>query len=865
MHQTQKYLLIGPIALFIAFGVAVYVKRQASRPRNPEAQLLFAKRLEMRLGADATATQAEWQSCLDAYERIFKVWPKSKEVPEAYASIGRVYKQRLKDPEQAFAWFTRVTEEFPDSEVAEGVRDERRALAYHYAESDATLPEFAAALSDYVNHNPEAFDLDKVLRDRGIAYLKLGLSDEAIADFERIIAEFPKGSWADDAVFYIGKAHNERGDDDKALEQFDRLIKDYPSSNQIGVARQRVSQIWERRLDARLDEFFRVRYGVERATMFFNPPRPLYDVDSKQDAERVDAALAQALDLDSAELSVEITGTTLTVTGSLVIRNPSAVEEADRAEDGGEDAAGDEKKSDDEQKAPTEAKTLWLLLNAGMAIESLTQGETALEFKRDRNLVEVTLAEPIAVDGQATLAFRVTNGGEDAPGIVIGENTGHAFAEAFWFPTLTLDDAFESRISIRRESEDAISNGANILARPQGLLVCTCAPPVQGRFLAYGSRQREQVSWGDRQLLFMHSEGTPSASVQAFLDEAVKAADYLLGVFGTYPYDKIVFAQSADVKDTVFEYGAGLILINDSVPLESIKPEQLCNVLVQQWYGALVRPISREMLWYTAGTASYYETLYLAHRYGNEAMAAHWAELRALYDELFAHLDQRAMAFRQREESTRIFDALVYTKGAWFLRALRWDIGADDGARGDAAFVEAQRAFFAKQSFKPVTFRDLRVEFDEAAGDEYETMFGAWLLGASAPSFTVEEWTSSPVSEGPMPDAVPPEGTSADETPGEEYDVLFKLAQATTPKFALAVEVAFEAGEQRVVRVARITKTTEGEGKDAKDVWYEAFTFALPFDPERIVLDPNEHLLFSPNAQRVWDRSQPDENPAVTP
>jgi len=322
------------------------------------------------------------------------------------------------------------------------------------------------------------------------------------------------------------------------------------------------------------------------------------------------------------------------------------------------------------------------------------------------------------------------------------------------------------------------------------------------------------------------------------------------------------------VKDKVFEYGAGLILINEAVPLETIKPEQICNVLVQQWYGCLVYPISDEMLWYTAGAASYYETLYLAHRYGDEAMAAHWAELRALYDEMFEHIPQRTMAFRNDEESERVFDALVYTKGAYFLRTLRWDLGAADGASaaaagdgaptdgdadsGDEAFVKAQRAFFEKNAFKPVTFRDLRAEFDKAAGGEYEETFGAWLVGASAPSFTVEEWTSTPKNG--------------------QFTVSFKLAQSTTPKFALPVEVAFEAGAgapagsaagaQRVVEVARITKTTEGEGDSKKDVWHETFTFTLPFDPERIVLDPNEHILLSPGAQRIWPRPQPVEKPA---
>ncbi len=850
MDSVQKYMLIGPLLLLVVLGVAYFVKKEASKPRTPEAQLYYARTIERRLKDDADATERDWLACIAQYERVFKRWPESDEVVDAYAHIGTIYRKQLDDAEQAKAWYDRVLREFPDSETADGVRRARTTLVTGEVDSDAARREAVAAYTDLIEHNPDSTKLDEILLKRGILYMELAQAKDALADFERIMTEFPNGTRVDDAVFYTGEVYRiVLEDEDKALEQYGKLIADHPKSNQIRVAHKRTETIWERRVERRLDGFFRERYGVERASMYFVPPTPLYMVESQEDVEPAKAFDKQMLDMKSAGLTVNIDGTRLVVTGSLLIANPSEVEK-DKEEDEDESAAAEE-----EETGPTEATSVWLMLNPGMEIRSLTQGEATLEFKRHKNLVEVTLAEPIPVDGETTLAFEVANAdGKDTPGIVIGEQYGHAFPHAFWFPVTKLSDAFGSVVDIEQKAETAVSNGRRVPWRKVGRLSCSCHEPVAGRFLVCGPPMIHKAPWGDREIWLLAKATDDAAAATAFLDEAVRAGDFLLRQFGTYPYEKIVFAQSPHVRDTVFEHGAGLILINDQVPLASIKPEHICNELAQQWYGCLVTPAHDQWLCFTAGPASYYETRYIGERYGEAAMEAHLATLRELYAEMFANIGQRAMVYRPEEQSETVFDALVYIKGAYFMRTLHW-------MAGDDAFIEAQRAFFEKNAFDQVVFKDLRVRFDKATGREFLDVFSPWLFSAGTPALKVEDWTTA--------------------WSGDQVDVAFTLTQAE-PKYVLDVEIAFEAGEpgqpgaHRVVEVARITRTTidtngadeneekpaNGRQREPQVIWHESFSFLVPFNPERIVLDPNHRILLDPKSRRVWQRPASADTPA---
>jgi hypothetical protein len=79
MDSIQKYMLIGPLLMLLLLGVAYLVKKQASKPRTPDAQLYYAQKMERELATHLDkASRRDWLGCIAQYERVFKVWPESK-------------------------------------------------------------------------------------------------------------------------------------------------------------------------------------------------------------------------------------------------------------------------------------------------------------------------------------------------------------------------------------------------------------------------------------------------------------------------------------------------------------------------------------------------------------------------------------------------------------------------------------------------------------------------------------------------------------------------------------------------------------------------------------------------------------------
>lgn len=72
----------------------------------------------------------------------------------------------------------------------------------------------------------------------GRFYMRSGNYSAAIKRLEEALVKYPRAENADEALFYIGKAHFLRGDKDKGKEAFNRLAKQYVSSRYLDEARQ---------------------------------------------------------------------------------------------------------------------------------------------------------------------------------------------------------------------------------------------------------------------------------------------------------------------------------------------------------------------------------------------------------------------------------------------------------------------------------------------------------------------------------------------------------------------------------------------------------------------------------------------------
>ncbi len=65
------------------------------------------------------------------------------------------------------------------------------------------------------------------------AILRSGNADLSIVEFQNIIKDFPKGSFADNAQYWLGEAYLLKGKKTEAMQAFDRVVLAYPKSNKV--------------------------------------------------------------------------------------------------------------------------------------------------------------------------------------------------------------------------------------------------------------------------------------------------------------------------------------------------------------------------------------------------------------------------------------------------------------------------------------------------------------------------------------------------------------------------------------------------------------------------------------------------------
>ena len=84
---------------------------------------------------------------------------------------------------------------------------------------------------------PEANPTDTQNQERvyeeAFVYLNNGRYDDAIADFKRLIEEYPDGEYADNSVYWLGETYYVKRDFESARAHFNQVIEQFPDSNKI--------------------------------------------------------------------------------------------------------------------------------------------------------------------------------------------------------------------------------------------------------------------------------------------------------------------------------------------------------------------------------------------------------------------------------------------------------------------------------------------------------------------------------------------------------------------------------------------------------------------------------------------------------
>ncbi|MDX1938998.1 MAG: M1 family aminopeptidase, partial [Saprospiraceae bacterium] len=151
---------------------------------------------------------------------------------------------------------------------------------------------------------------------------------------------------------------------------------------------------------------------------------------------------------------------------------------------------------------------------------------------------------------------------------------------------------------------------------------------------------------------------------------------------GPYPFraDKYGVAQTPHLgmeHQTIIAYGAnfnnGSMTGGKDWGFDALHQHELAH----EWWGNLVTNSDWRDMWLHEGFGSYMQPLYMEQRKGKEAYQQYMQNMRRFSNYL-------AVAPRESKTGDEIYQAPIYSKGAWVLHTLRY-------LMGDAAFFRALR------------------------------------------------------------------------------------------------------------------------------------------------------------------------------
>lgn len=220
---------------------------------------------------------------------------------------------------------------------------------------------------------------------------------------------------------------------------------------------------------------------------------------------------------------------------------------------------------------------------------------------------------------------------------------------------------------------------------------------------------------------------------EALFPEFLAHLRFFEKLLGPYPFraDKYGVAQTPHLgmeHQTIIAYGANFD--NSSMTGRDWGFDALHHhELAHEWWGNLITNYDWRDMWIHEGFGSYMQALYVEQLSGQEKYQEYMRRSRFFANRL-------AVAPREVRSSEQIYQAPIYTKGAWVLHTLRYLIG-------DEAFFEAlrkmvypsedlERATDGRQC-RFVTTEDFQLICESISGDDLAWFFEVYLRQPQLP------------------------------------------------------------------------------------------------------------------------------------
>jgi len=462
-------------------------------------------------------------------------------------------------------------------------------------------------------------------------------------------------------------------------------------------------------------------------------------------------------------------------------------------------------------------------------VHSVTATEKVQAYQVTDKQVIVTFAEPIQPDKEVVVTIAYS--AEPIRGIYfrtpeMGYKAGdtHLFSQGeeiearHWYPCLdSPNQQFTSEITCRvPEGMTAISNGR---------LVSEAKDPALGLMVIHWSQEKPHANYlitlvaGYFQKLEDKAHNVPLAfytppseireAASSFRDtkDMVEFFEEEIGV--PYPWDKYYQVCVNDFVAGGMENTSATTLTDSTLfteTTENIRNSEglISHELAHQWFGDLVTCKDWSHIWLNEGFATYYESLYSAHKHGRDSLRYELYQ-RARQITGMAN-DTTPIVRRTYDQPTEMFGYLTYPKGSWVLHMLRSQLGDD-------LYRRCIKTYLQRHQYGNVVTDDLRAVIEELSGRSFDQFFDQWLYHGRFPDLELDY----------------------------SWDELTKLARVSIRQtqqvdqnvllFNLPLTLRFQTKTGAVDRVIQVTRKQED------------FHFPLASAPERVRVDPDYTLL----------------------
>ena len=785
------------IAILLAAAVAIKIKysgRVIVTNETSETVFRDGKQLERDL-LRGSPTKEDWARIEERYDYLLEKYPDAKEVPYARLKLAQLYSRGYGEHQRAVEALHSIIKDYPaDNNITRAANDELLNIASRIAKSGGDKQQAIDIYQEYLHLFPNSRKAPYLILNVGIIQESMGNPAEAEARYRELMADFPDSNYTLRATLRLAFLGLANDGDAEARKLLMTIVKEHPGTDEAAVAQKKLDEIGAVNVFALMDQYYLKYYGTKRP-FGYRPAKPLNSWDA------LSAIAAEKLDARKYDIvtSIEPEASTIELKGTVTLVND-----------------GDEK------------SLVTLQLNEKMGKLILTSKDQPLDFRRNGNLVEITLPDPLAKGDTLELGFEATGAVGTNPECNIAES-GYALPQFAWYPMTLPGDEFTCSLEFHNPKDVTLRTiGEKDLAQPLGITKWEVKDPVTGVFFFYGRHHQDDKM----------SDGIEASYIKPALSdtrtkEIFEAISSIYGFYhtalGKLPTKKIVIIETVLPGDFIFIDAPGVILFDEEQVSDGILVNLLSYAIAHQYFGIRVpeTPSPEWTPFLSEGLQSFLEIFYMKESKGKDAMLQRFDEIREIYMAIVSSAgDQPLMA---PGEDTRIYTALLHVKSPLVIEMLRQALGSD------LKFVKALGRYLADSENGINTLQGFTGAFNAASGTNWDQFIDAWVRKSGLPLYKL---------------AVPEINES-----GGKFETSIEITQTGNP-VAMPIDVLFNfAGKDPKTETADILYTS-ADGENGTGGFTQDFSFEFSDKPVEIILDPENRIVKDPASTAVWKEKQ---------